>query len=192
MFPNCIYPFTYLAIVFCLLWIYRSSWIARYTNAHNFTGRKKKELGGKRITPAMCVRQLICLAPFGHCNSEIGGARQTLIMQPPIWSLNTPLPPHQHFSVRGPKRDFTPFQHRENCIHTCSDYWSQPAHAFISRALFLRHAGNVNVSIWRLPNPLSSYKRDVLKCRSTEEPRRTENPSGRGSRQTRSSKWGWL
>lgn len=140
----------------------------------------------------MCIRQLICLAPFGHCNSEIGGAQQTLIMQPPIWSLNTPLPPHQHFSVRGPKRDFTPFQHRENCIHTCSDYWSQPARAFISQALFLRHAGNINVGIWRLPNPLSSYKREVLKCRSMEEPRRTENPSGRGSRQTRSSKWGWL
>lgn len=140
----------------------------------------------------MCVQQLISRSPFGHCNSEISGAQQTLIMQPPIWSLNTPLPPHQHFSVQGPKRVFTPFQHGESCIHTCSDYWSQPAHAFISRALFPRHAGNVSVSIWRLPNPLSSYKREVLKRRSTEELCRTENPSGRGIRETRSSKWGWL
>lgn len=104
-------------------------------------------------------------------------------MPPPIWSLNTPLPSHQHFSVQGPKRVFTPFQHPESCIHTCSDYWSQPAHAFISRALLPRYAGNVNVSIWRVPNPLSSYKREVLNPRSTEEPGEKIHQAGEPDRQ---------
>lgn len=114
MFQNCIYPFTYLAIVFCLHWS-----ISLDSQIHKHTiSQEKKALGGKRITPGMCVQQLISRSPFGLCNSEISGAQQTLIMQPPIWSLNMPLPPHQHFSVQGPKRVFTPFQHGERTAFT--------------------------------------------------------------------------